>query len=394
MRIGIMTFWETQDNYGQLLQASALQFYLEAHGHEPFLIKYDKSHSVKQHKPGKIQKLKQINWAKLFDLKAVMGKVNSATKTVSSAPTRHFDDFKEDFIKFHPRMYNSPAELRDNPPPADVYITGSDQVWNYRYIGDCGPFFLQFGPPHVKRMSYAASIGHRELPPHILLEYKQYLKTMDAISVRESSGAALCREMGYDALLVPDPTMLIPKEKWIEYSVEVPEFHNAGNKKKVLIYTIGNRSSDVKEQLITYIKQSPGMEIAHVSINKDYEGDKFPSIPEWLGYYKDADLVITNSYHGMIFSVLFNNSFIAIPSSGDKVGMNERLLTLMEKMDLEDHILYEFDPQKIEELMDKSVNWDAVNEKIAAWREVAGEFLDLNGLFAEAQEPKVVYAND
>lgn len=392
MRIGIMTFWETQDNYGQLLQASALQFFLEDKGHEPFLIKYDKSHSVRKHKPGKLQKLKQINWAKLFDPRAVLNKLRAASTTVASIPTRHFDDFKSDFIKVHPRVYNSPQELKDFPPPADVYITGSDQVWNYRYIGDCDPFFLQFGPKSIKRLSYAASIGHRELPAHILAEYQRYLETLDAISVRETSGVDLCRQMGYEALLVPDPTLLISRDRWIEYSAEVPEFHNATGK-KILIYTIGNRSSEVKDEVINYVKAFPNCEIAHVSINKDFEGDKFPSIPEWLGYYKDADLVITNSYHGMIFSILFNNNFIALPTSGDKAGMNERPITLMEKMGLEDHLLYHFDPVKIKALISKKVNWNGVNQKIADWRKVADDFLDMDGLFAEAKEPRVLYAD-
>lgn len=193
MKIGIITFWESQENYGQLAQACALQIYLERKGHTPFLIRYDKSYEVNRLKPGKMEMLQQLNWNKLFDVRAVSQKLKNMITTAAPPVDRNFKEFREDFLKVDHHRYHSYEELKANPPEADLYITGSDQVWNHCYTGNPKPFFLQFGSPDAKRAAYAASFGHKELPLSILNEYEQYLKSFAAIGVREKSGVALCK---------------------------------------------------------------------------------------------------------------------------------------------------------------------------------------------------------
>ncbi len=375
MRIGIITFWESQENYGQLAQAFALQLYLEEKGHTPFLIQYDKSYEVKKLKPGKLKKLQQLNWKKLFDPNAVSKKLKNISTNGAPAADRKFREFKDDFIRVDPHRYHSYQELKANPPEADLYITGSDQVWNYDFTGNPEPFFLQFGPSHAKRAAYAASFGHRELPVNISNQYKQYLMSFDAIGVREKSGVKLCKEMGYEnAILLPDPTLLIDKEKWMQYSEPSATFAENG-KRKLLIYTLGNRSSEIKDKAIAYAKNREDLDVVHVSINKDPAGETFPSIPEWFDLFDQADHVLTNSFHGMLFSIIFRKPFISIPSSGDKAGMNERLFTVLEKFNLFDHFLIEFTPEKFDQMMDIETDWNNVSTQIADWRRVAEKFL-------------------
>lgn len=385
-----MTFWETHENYGQMLQAKALQLHLEDKGHQPYLIKYDKSHSVKASKPTGVQNLAQKKWQKLLNPVFVFKKVIALIKKLIVAiqrminpSNREFARFKANKLSFNDTIYNSPEEIKANPPEADVYIVGSDQVWNYQFLGDPSPFFLQFGAPTSKRVAYAASFGHRELPEDVDKKYSEYLKSFDAVSVREESGVSLCKAMGrQDAILVPDPTMLIPRSRWVEQSQDVPGFSDS-DKKKVFIYTIGKRSSSVKDELLKYAKSMPDAEIAHVSINGDAEGKQFPTIEEWLGYYKAADLVITNSYHGMIFSIIFNNQFLAIAAAGSHAGMNERPLTLMGKFGLEKHLLFDYNQAEVQDLIDTPVDWDAVNQKIGTWTGEAKGFLDFDKLYTE-----------
>lgn len=88
-----------------------------------------------------------------------------------------FEEFKSRFLTFTPNLYTSIKELVSAPPKADIYITGSDQVWNYKFIGDFESYFLQFGNQSTRRISYAASFGHRELPPPVKSKYTQYLET-------------------------------------------------------------------------------------------------------------------------------------------------------------------------------------------------------------------------
>src|SRR5690606_31438018 len=156
-----------------------LQQYLKDKGHEAFLIKYDKSGSGSKGK-----KLSFFQTLRQYGRKLKQGLLSpEKTKGID----RGFDAFRESMLEFSPITYYSIDELRANPPEADVYISGSDQVWNYVFIGAYEPYFLQFGKPDVKRLSYAASFGHKNLPDDVKVKYVKNLRKLNAISVREES---------------------------------------------------------------------------------------------------------------------------------------------------------------------------------------------------------------
>lgn len=375
-RVGVMTFWESQENYGQLLQAYAFQTQLRKKGYDPFLIKYNKAQSVEKGKPGFLKKMLQTNWKKSLDPQAVQRKLRSLLRKPSLVPDRGFEEFKQEFLNFTPELYTSIGELQAAPPKADVYITGSDQVWNYRFIGDFEPYFLQFGEPSTPRISYAASFGHKELPVSVKLRFQRYLETFNSISVREASGLSLCQNMGFEsARMLPDPTLLLERDEWASLSKDNERF-NSSKGKKVFVYTLGNRSSETKDHVVHHLKQRNDTTVAHVSVHNDNSGNTFPTIQEWLGYVKNCDLVVTNSFHGMLFSTIFNKNFIGLPSAGDKAGMNERLMTLVTEFGLEKQLLYSYDKSLVNKMMNLEVNWDVVNHKVRLLRNKAGRFLN------------------
>ncbi len=376
MKIGIMTFWSSQDNYGQLLQAYALQTYLTNLGHDVFQIAYNGIEDSKGEK-SLVDKIKQLNYSKII---SIIKQRQNKKKTLAEQREhpRYFDKFRADYLHIGNVKYKTYQSLVSNPPEADFYICGSDQVWNYSFIGKPEPYFLQFGDLKVKRLSYAASFGHKDLPEDIQAKVQSFLQKFDSISVREKSGVDICKKLvNKDIHWVPDPTLLITKEQWSALSADTNGFKSE-NKQKVFVYTLGNRPLEAKDEILKYFSEIDNTELVHSSINNDFSGTSYPTINEWLGLFKNTDLVLTNSFHGIVFSIIFNKKFFALPSKGSTAGMNERILSLLQKCGLEDHILFEFNKDEIQGLIAKEVDWAKVNKTIAEWRLDANAFLNLS----------------
>uniref|UniRef100_UPI0026114D82 polysaccharide pyruvyl transferase family protein n=1 Tax=uncultured Treponema sp. TaxID=162155 RepID=UPI0026114D82 len=131
LKVGILTFWWSNDNYGQLLQCYALQKYLRDAGHDAFLIRYNSQNDFTR-SPVFIRLLKALNPILLF--KYLNYRVNSRKSIVEAKlHDRHFEDFRNKYIVQSEKIYSSYSELKENPPEADVYIAGSDQVWNFSF---------------------------------------------------------------------------------------------------------------------------------------------------------------------------------------------------------------------------------------------------------------------
>ena len=156
MKIGILTFWWSQDNYGQVLQCYALQKYLRDLGHDVFHIRYSSFKDV-NHTPLFFRLLKAFN--PILSFKYLHGKKNKLKVLYEQKKcNRYFEDFKKKYILFSGNEYSAFSDLKSNPPSADVYIVGSDQVWNYwnmrlwRYINPLHAYFLDFGSENVERI--------------------------------------------------------------------------------------------------------------------------------------------------------------------------------------------------------------------------------------------------
>ena len=231
-----------------------------------------------------------------------------------------------------------------------------------------GPsYFLDFAPKGVKRISYAASFGRPYVHPRFEAETAALISKMDAISVREESAVDLVQSMcGRDATWVPDPTLMV--EGGYPEAVE-PE------RATDYIFSYTLRSRELVARIEDKMAQESGLEIVS-PVTLAASGEGAPSPLEWLGYIKAAKYVITNSYHGTLFSIIFRKPFVFIGLSGAKAGFNERAKSLLSRLNLADRIVSSYDEDQLSAIMKRVPNWDSVAEEVAGWREEATQFIN------------------
>lgn len=332
MRIGVMTFWWSEDNYGQLLQCYALQKYLRDLGHDAYVIRFRMSDTQWNWKQ-KLIKYGLHPWRVLNGIRQM--KARAKGRTENKLAGRDFDGFRARYIRFSDAVYGSLEELRANPPEADLYIVGSDQVWN-----NCGgtltedsvrAYFLDFGSHETKRVSYAASWGRTFIDHGEVRRLSPLLKRFQAISVRERSGVEICENCGVSASWVCDPTLLLNRENYLE----IAEMPSVQHRDYVFAYVLANDCEFSYKKLsewtrrqnldLVYVKGNSG-QIVHFD---DAEARvSHLTIPQWLGYVARAKFVVTNSFHCCVFSMVFDRKFGFLPLKGQFAGSNNRIFDL------------------------------------------------------------------
>lgn len=367
MRIGIVTFWWTQDNYGQVLQCYALQHFLRTLGHEPFLIKVRPNEYAVA-----IERKKIRRYLSIFNLPKVWSYVNKGIKfrlnnKLNAKHSRGFDSFRENYLMMTDQIYGY-EDLLSRPPQADIYITGSDQVW-------CSPspvYYLAFGTSEVKRVSYAASFGKEELTDNYIKSVAGWLKQFDCVTVREKSAIHLCEQMGRnDALCVPDPTFLLNEK---DYLPLLSQEKNDGEK-YLLLYLIGNKI-DVKVQEVFAFAQKMGLKVVYIASQGRIDGysKTYPSVEGWLSLMKNAEYVVTNSFHGSVFSVIFRKQFLTLPLTGEDKRMNTRIETLYSEFNLPNRIF-----QGDWNLLSDRICYDGLDAQLQKKKEYVGTIFNSFG---------------
>lgn len=337
MKIGIMTYWWSTDNYGQLLQCYALQKYLQDLGHEAFLIRYNSSNDYIR-----LPFSKKI--LKLFNFKFIISYLfsticNSLKKRVNifenKKHPRNFDIFRSEHLLVSELIYTSYSQLKENPPDADIYIVGSDQIWNFyeSSLQQCRnilhAFFLDFGSPTIRRISYAASWGKKEIPQSFVTEIKPLLQKFENVTVREKSGITICNNCDVLAKWVIDPTLLLTRDA---YRKIYKNQDRIGNQNPYLFfYYVDNGGNFSVDSVYKFAKKN-NLSVKYVSGNGNIDSYKkiYPKIEDWLYLLDNAKYVITNSFHCCVISIIFHKQFAVIPLSGKNKGMNERLNSLFE----------------------------------------------------------------
>jgi hypothetical protein len=280
-----------------------------------------------------------------------------------------FEQFRQKHMLFSDVCYQSNRQLRKDPPQADVYICGSDQIWNAsEQFGIDPSYFLDFAPEGIQRIAYAASFGRPKVHPRFKSLTADLIRSMDAISVRERSGVGIVKDLSNrDAEWVPDPTLLV--------NDGYPEAVLPMDQQEDYIFSYTLRSRDLVSNIEQHLATSTGLEVVS-PIKLAASGLGEPGPLEWLGYIKSSKYVITNSYHGTLFSIIFNKPFVFVGLSGAKAGFNERANSLLHGLGLQGRMMNSCDEGRLLEIIQADVDWDRVHQQIEAWRVAATVFLE------------------
>lgn len=328
MKIGIVTFWNSEDNYGQVLQCYALQRFLRNKGHDAFVIRYVPSHGRNlrwwMNLPIKIviKAFQRISNSSEYNFSRRLKQQKKIVSEENSKHPRHFSLFKNRYIKYSPKIYDS-RTIFENPPEADVYIAGSDQIWGWLDPG----FYLQFVPKGKLCIAYAPSFGGVLLSKRKKNILRRYLERFSILAMREQNGVDICRSVGRDdAFGVLDPTLLLPLKDYISCM----NFIDKANDDYILLYLLGN-DIDLEISVIYEWAKLHNLKIRYVASQgrvDSYE-KSYPNVDEWLGLVYRAKYVITNSFHGMIFSIIMKKKFVVIPLCKSYERMNCRIRDLL-----------------------------------------------------------------
>ena len=387
MKIGIMTHWWDKENYGQQLQGFALQTFLRSCGHEPFLIKYscplkvqEQPRKTWQQRLGKVIKNPGLIYISLF---IRIRSVILERRKKNACVVRDFSSFLRNHIATTKFTYYSRKELTTNEIDADVYICGSDQVWNEDWVmkEDNGrPWFLDFGRTDAKRIAYAASFGMAEVS-HSYLEFISLLLCrLDGVSMRELSGVEICKVAGRnDAVVVVDPTLLIGREDYFRlFSSELGR--HSPKKPYGFLYFIAGVQTNVPWKAIKKMCVNNGLETKVTTI---YGSTGIPfrkfddlTIPEWIGAIDNAAVMFTNSFHGTIFSIIMHRPFVIFlrDAKSQHEGMNTRIVSLLRLMGLESRI-YDEGRNNLETQMHAPIDWSDVDKRLERLRKESTFFL-------------------
>lgn len=235
----------------------------------------------------------------------------------------------------------------------DTFIVGSDQVWNKICTESDYSFFLNFVTDSKKKNSYAASFGSVSLSQKEKNIYSQYLSKFNNISVRETSGIAMVRELiQRDVEVVLDPVFLLEKKEWEDNSYCLNGHYI------FLFQYVSNIDTIIKA---SEIAKSKGWELyissSHLSARKYGKVIRNFGIEDFLSYIRNAELVITDSFHCTAFSIIFNKMFYCVFREGDPA--NTRLESILNLFQIENRV---FNETNI--LLDKEIDYQKVNYSI------------------------------
>lgn len=308
--VGVITF-HNYDNYGAILQSYGLQAKLKELDLNPEIIDYNCEYISN---PFRLVNLKE---------KGLFNYIYGAIGHICYIPRRRkCQKFRKKYMR-----YSSPVGKGDMSHVSgkyDMYIAGSDQIWDYKLTNFDTTYFLDFVDEGKKKYSYAASIGEH-LPPEILRgKYSALLKRFDKILVRENYGADIVEELtGERPECVCDPTLLLSAEEWGSF-VKDPKRKD----KYILVYQLGINTEIV--EFARRLAKKTGYHIVYIP---------FPLVgllkcsckiaigpSEWLGLFKNAKYVVSDSFHGVVFSLLFNRPFFTMVNGHHTNKRVEQLL--------------------------------------------------------------------
>lgn len=354
MKLGIVT-QPLLGNYGGLMQNYALQQVLLRMGHEPVTIDY----------------IWNIKWPRyvLTTLKTALlwlvpGKRRAFAEKFPKRTNPLTDAFVKDHIATTGYVYSyRPGTLRRYG--IEALVTGSDQVWRPRYNPDLPDMYLDFARrANIRKIAYAASFGtaEHEYTPEQIERCRPAARRLHAVGVREQGAVKLCKDyFDIDAQQVLDPTLLLSKEDYEELTRDIP----VAKERYVGVYVLDD-SPEIDRVLPTVSEQLGGLPIKRVDVKT-----KTLSPQEWLCLFRDAEYIVTDSFHGTVFSIIFGKPFLTFYNHERGA---DRFLSLLEPLGLADR-LTEQGKDDISAILSRPIDRTAIAEALKLRKEEAIRFI-------------------
>lgn len=377
-KVGIITL-HNANNYGAVYQAYALSKYIESMKHHSFIINYhiDKA-GLLDFLKHPVSVIRKIFSRRAFSLSFFKARVQQHKgKKKEEVFHELFSEFRSTYLNITTKVYDYKT-LEKECPPADIFITGSDQVWAADFIFSSPAYLLAFAPSQSKKISYAPSFGKQELEPYLQNTFRKHINQFHAISVRESSGRNLIKSLaGKDATKVLDPTLLLDDYlEIIDYSL-VPEgpyalsyrLHQDFELTKWMTESIDSIGASMKLPLYSVSTNCPWSE--------DSKGESlYPSPGQLLGLIEKSNLFITNSFHGTVFGILFRKNFIVLARDSFKNKQNLRMIELLGAIGASERYCGPFsDLDEMREKLESNCDYDEIHRKLDQLRISSREFL-------------------
>lgn len=359
LRIAIITFHRV-DNPGAVFQAYALQEKLRnITGADVDILDY--------HSKEIEYSYRCIRWNALNGIHSILSEL--VTLPIRFLKRQRYALFRQKHLRLS-RSVDAKTIDRINTE-YDIFVVGSDQVWNPKYATQNPAFLLDYVREDKRKFSYASSFGVTTIPAEYRSMYRTYLSRFESISVREREGVKLLRnEINMGADIFVDPTFLLSAEQWIEFSGI-----NAERKKEAYVLVYLAAFSQTALQFACDIAQTHNLKVIFLNdmllkkANVAYKRAVSPRT--WLQYFCNASIIVTNSFHGVAFSIILNKPFF-VERLADTYNVNSRIDNVLSLFGLEDRVINGIKgdgdyPQ---------IDYDRVNQQLRIERARANTFLE------------------
>ena len=373
--IGIITF-HFPHNVGAVLQCVALQKKIQYMGATPYVIDYRPKYHTDMYKAIRNPFLGAYAHVKAFNNRGIFHSIymyarhfiSICISNLSAKDTLDRENKFNIFINENlnlTKRYTSNQALRMEPPKCDIYICGSDQIWNSDITNGCidDAYYLNFGNEFVKRVAYAPSA---QIKSEQLEEIIKLLKKFELISVREiDSQKQLMEAINKEISVQVDPTLLLERSEYKEFEKDI------NLKGYILFYGLKTKKSQGMLRFLKKIREYTNLPVVDISANEwkisaEYRNSTVEP-GEFLGYIKNASYVVTNSFHGTVFSLMYHvPMWCFIPSL-----KGTRISNLLIQLGLENRIIEKCENVDLEE----KVDFTLVDERLSMLRKQAEDFL-------------------
>ncbi len=367
----LITLYYKNYNYGGMLQAFALVKFLLINRLDALQLSY-----IQYSGRPKLSIFKRLSAPHL--LRRIVARL------LAQLITSHLDCRRRAFDKFADAVPHSDKilcanNIHQSVEAGDIFIAGSDQIWNPNWTEDA--YFLDFVPERNGKIAYAASIGVNEAPRDFLEHVAPMLRRFDFISVREASAKEILQPyLEQEIKVVLDPTLLLSRADWDE--IAIPP---SVNEPYIFVYLLGEKRAH--RTIIKKFARMLGLKIVflpHILFRFNLSDCFFADYnlydvgpAEFLGLIKNAEMVVTDSFHGCVFSIIYGKKFWALKKhkDSDQRNMDSRLYTLFDSLGLRDRLIVDEKVGYSADFLHRDIDYSAVEEKLNTLRKDSSDFL-------------------